>query len=171
VPLNDRNSNMLEWALLGVTFALLMQVRPFRWAFYALLAWGGFLMVQDWWSEHVLPDDTPAFAWGIEGAEPNVWSGKDSPTYDVSLWFQNRGYEEIQDVQLIGTLYECAAPDTLLDGCTPVDREVTALTLDLAPGFRQHRKETVSFHNAGGSNPRVGWRIGHIVADSDAAVE
>jgi hypothetical protein len=168
VRLNDRNSNMLEWALVGVSFALLMQFRPLRWVFCALLVWGGFLMVQDWWSEHVLPDNTPALVWGIEDATHNAWSGDDVPAYDVSLWIQNRGREEIRDVQLVGTLYECPAPDTRPGACTPVDRETAALTLDMAPGFRQHRKETVTFHNAGGPNPRVDWRISHIVADSDA---
>lgn len=167
--LNDRNSNALDWALGGIAFALMMQYRPFRWMVFVVLGWAAFLMVQDWWSEHELPDNTPALAWGTEGTDASIWSGADNPTYEIRLWFQNRSKEEIQEVQLVGTLYECPSSELPIGDCTPVDRELDALRLDLAPGFRQHRKETLGFHNAGGPNPRVIWAIRHIVADGDAA--
>lgn len=167
--LTNHRSSALESIALGILFALLMQVRPFRWAVYALLGWGAFLWVQDWWSEHPLPDDTPALAWSVEEATAQPVFSTGNPSWRVTVRAVNRGTETIQSATLEGTLYECPDEGAALTACTPVDRSRDHLALDLPPGFVHHLSIYPAFHHAGGQGAlRVTWRITHIIADRDA---
>lgn len=168
--LTDNRHSALEGIALGILLVLLMQFRPFRLAVYALFAWGAFLWVQDRWSEHTLPDDTPALAWSLEGAEPQPVFADDTRTWRVAIRAQNRGAELLQEATLVGTLYECSDPDAVLAACTPVDRSRDRLPLDLPPGFVHHLSVYPAFQHSGATAfPRATWRVSRIVADSDAA--
>lgn len=159
---------MLEGIAAGILFALLMQFRPFRLVVYALCAWGLFLWVQDWRSEHRLPDNTAALDWAIERAEQQPVFSERTLTYTVAFRVQNRGTELLQSATLAGTLYECPSPDDPLAACTPVDRSRHHVALDLPPGFVHHMTAYASFSHAGGPNPRAIWTLTDIIADRDA---
>jgi hypothetical protein len=127
------------------------------------------LWVQDWMSEHCLPDDTSAIDWQIESVELQPFGSETAPSYNLALRIRNAGAETLQSATLAGTLYECAAPDDPIDRCTPVGRSRDYLALDLGPGFVHHLRIYPAFHHAGGPNPRVRWVMTDIVADRDAA--
>lgn len=145
-----------------------MQFRPFRWTIYALGVWGLFLWVQDWRSEHALPDDTPALYWMIERADQQPIFSERTLSYVVAFQVKNLGGEMLQRATLIGTLYECPAPDDPLSACTPVDRSRQHVALDLPPGFVHHTTVYPSFSHAGGPNPHAIWALKDIIADRDA---
>jgi hypothetical protein len=166
--LSNHRSTVLEGIAAGILFALLMQLRPVRLAVYALCAWGLFLWVQDWRSEHRLPDDTAALDWAIERAEQQPVFSERALTYTAAFRVQNRGTELLQSATLVGTLYECPSLDDPLAACTPVDRSRNHVALDLPPGFVHHMTVYASFSHAGGPNPRAIWTLTDIIADRDA---
>lgn len=163
----ERENDLLAWVGAGVAFALMMQVAPFRWAVYALVAWLGFLAFQDWWSEHELPASSPIAEWTIK--EQALQSNADDQQlrYSVKGWFQNHGREALESAALVGRLYECDTPDQPIGRCTPVSESHDNLSLDLKPGFRTHFTVYPQFSGAGGPHPRVVWKMRNIIADND----
>ena len=165
--MSDRDDDLLGWIGAGIVFALMMQVAPFRWAVYALALWLGFLVVQDWWSEHELPVGDPAVAWALEGENARSDPDEQQQGYSVRGWVQNRGAEALESAVLKGRLYECPQPDDPVEHCVPVAESRDDLTLDLKPGFRTHFTVYPSFRGAGGPNPRVTWTLAEVIADND----
>ncbi|MET1755533.1 hypothetical protein ABVV53_08680 [Novosphingobium sp. RD2P27] len=169
--MTDRDDNLIGWIGTGIIFALMMQVKPFRWCVYLVVAWLGLLAVQDWWSEHEIPAGSSSVEWAIEAQELNSASPDRQPVFTVEGWFRNHGDEALESAVLAGRLYECPHPESDIELCIPVAESSTPLTLDLKPGFLTHFLAYPAFRGAGGPNPRIEWEIQDVIADSDWSVE